>query len=333
MSAMQDENYMQRCIDLAAQGIGNTAPNPMVGAVVVYQGAIIGEGYHHRAGEPHAEVNAINAVQNPSLLPLSTLYVNLEPCAHCGKTPPCADLIVEKKIPRVVIGSSDPFPQVAGRGIQKLVNAGIEVSTGILEKACIQLNKRFYTFYQTGKPYIILKWAQTNDGFMAPLNQKNGEPLKITNPKTNQLVHQWRSQEQAIMVGKHTILKDDPQLNVRLVEGRQPIPFILGNPTEIPAHYKIHQMNPVFFGNREQFIEDIYAYCQTHRLLSILVEGGPRVLNTLIKKNLWNEARIITNTHMNLGSGLPAPRLNIAPTETCMIETDQINFLYNPQHG
>jgi diaminohydroxyphosphoribosylaminopyrimidine deaminase/5-amino-6-(5-phosphoribosylamino)uracil reductase len=330
---MQDEHYMQYCIDLATKGMGATAPNPMVGSVVVHNNTIIGEGYHHRAGEPHAEVNAIHSVKNKDLLPFSTLYVNLEPCAHYGKTPPCADLIIEKKLHRVVVGSTDPFPQVAGRGIQKLLDAGIEVTTGVLENACIQLNKRFYTFYQTGKPYIILKWAQTNDGFMAPVHQENGVSLKITNPKTNVLVHQWRSEEQAILVGKNTILKDDPQLNVRLVEGRQPIPFILGDPSEIPAHYKIHQFNPVFFNNREHFIEDIVTYCQRHRILSILVEGGHQILHTFIKENFWHEARIITNTEMNIRNGLAAPKIELTPTQNYRLENDQITVLYNPQHG
>jgi diaminohydroxyphosphoribosylaminopyrimidine deaminase/5-amino-6-(5-phosphoribosylamino)uracil reductase len=326
---MNDQYYLKRCIVLAAKGLGNTAPNPLVGSVIVYNDSIIGEGYHERYGRPHAEVNAINQVANKNLLSQSTLYVNLEPCSHYGKTPPCANLIIDSGIPRVVIGSADPFPEVSGKGIALLKSAGIEVIVGVLEKECLELNKRFYQFYTKHQPYIILKWAQTMDGFIARLQQDIGDSLKITNKKTNQLVHQWRSEEQAILVGKYTILKDDPILNVRLVNGKQPIPMVMAQKQSIPSHYKIHQFNPHFFENKESFKQDIINHCNEHKIQSILVEGGTKTLQLFIDHNFWNEARIITNTSLIIENGIAAPVIPIPPSNTYLMEEDNIEIIFN----
>lgn len=324
---MEHEIYMQRCIELASKGIGKTSPNPLVGAVIVHNNSIIAEGYHEEFGKAHAEVNAIQSIENKSVLKEATLYVNLEPCSHFGKTPPCADLIVANQIPKVVIGSSDPFPEVAGKGIDILRNSGVEVICGILEKECIDLNKRFYIFYTKNRPYIILKWAQTNDHFIASLNQIKGDSLKITNQKTNVLVHQWRSHEQAILVGEGTILADNPQLNVRLVEGKQPIPLVLGKKDNIPSDSKILGFGPMFFSS----IEEINQYCVAAKIQSILVEGGAKVLEYFIQNNFWDEARIITNTSMSIGAGVKAPAINKAPNQVDFLDKDQIQIIYNTQ--
>lgn len=323
------EHLMKLCIDLAVRGLGYTSPNPLVGSVIVVNETIIGQGYHEVYGGPHAEVNAINSVMDSSLLKEATLYVNLEPCNHFGKTPPCSHLIIEKHIPRVVIGASDPYPEVNGSGIQKLKEAGVEVITSVMEKECKDLNKRFYKFNLVQKPYIILKWAQTMDGFVGYNHQETGHSLKITNLKTNQLVHLWRSQEQAILAGKNTVLKDDPMLNVRLIEGRQPIPIILSNPNDIPSEYKIHQNDPMFISKGENQLNQLYQFCSEKKIQSILVEGGPEVHTWMIKENIWDEIRIITNTDMHIGSGIPAPIINDSPAETHRIENDRVQIFYN----
>ena len=209
------EKYIRRCIELAKNGLGTTHPNPLVGSIIVYKDEIIGEGWHKKAGEPHAEVIAINSVKDKSLLPKATIYVSLEPCSHFGKTPPCCDLIIANIIPNVVIGTMDPFAKVAGNGIKKLVEAGKNVIVGILEDECNELNKRFFTFHNKKRPYIILKWAESLDGFIAPLTKVKKEPVWITNDYSRQLVHKWRSEEQAILVGTNTIIDDNPSLTTR----------------------------------------------------------------------------------------------------------------------
>jgi diaminohydroxyphosphoribosylaminopyrimidine deaminase/5-amino-6-(5-phosphoribosylamino)uracil reductase len=221
------EKYIKRCIELAKNGLGTTYPNPLVGSVIVFENQIIGEGWHQKAGKPHAEVHAINSVKDISLLSKATIYVSLEPCSHFGKTPPCSDLIIENNIPNVVIGTVDPNEKVAGKGIQKLIDAGIHVTIGILENECNELNKRFFTFHQKKRPYIILKWAETADGFIAPVFKNKQQPVWITNPSSRQLVHKWRSEEQAILVGTQTVLDDNPSLSVRDWTGNQPIKIIL----------------------------------------------------------------------------------------------------------
>ncbi|HJW16280.1 MAG TPA: bifunctional diaminohydroxyphosphoribosylaminopyrimidine deaminase/5-amino-6-(5-phosphoribosylamino)uracil reductase RibD, partial [Flavisolibacter sp.] len=240
------EKYMARCLQLAQLGAGNVAPNPMVGAVLVYNDAIIGEGYHEKYGAAHAEVNCINSVIDGErhLISQSTLYVSLEPCAHFGKTPPCADLIVKLKIPKVVIGCRDPFVQVDGKGIEKLLAAGVEVTTGILEKECKELNKLFFTFHTLHRPYIILKWAQTSDGKIAypTLRKKSSSPVSrlfITNAYTNRLVHKWRSEQMAILVGTNTAMHDDPSLNTRLWPGNSPVRLVIDKELALPPGLKL----------------------------------------------------------------------------------------------
>ena len=221
------EKYMARCIQLAKNGLGTTYPNPLVGSVIVYNGKIIGEGWHKKAGEAHAEVNAINSVKDKTLLAKSTIYVSLEPCSHYGKTPPCADLIAYHKIPNVIIGTIDPFAKVAGNGLKKLMEAGSKITLGVLEKECKELNKRFFTFHEKKRPYIILKWAETQDGFIAPLEQESGKPFWITSPESKKRVHKWRTEEAAILVGTKTVELDNPSLTARLWKGEQPLRVVI----------------------------------------------------------------------------------------------------------
>lgn len=233
-----DELYMQRCLQLAQLAAGHTAPNPMVGAVLVHDGVIIGEGYHKQYGGPHAEVNCINSVaeEHKHLIPSSFIYVSLEPCAHYGKTPPCADLIIRNKIPKVVVGCRDPFKQVDGKGIEKLVNAGIDVTVGVLEKECRQVNRRFFTFHTQHRPYVLLKWAQTGDGKIASYSE---ERLLISNDISNKLVHKWRSEEAAILVGTNTALMDNPSLTNRLWSGKSPIRLVIDMDLRLPKHLQL----------------------------------------------------------------------------------------------
>ncbi|MDD4192591.1 MAG: bifunctional diaminohydroxyphosphoribosylaminopyrimidine deaminase/5-amino-6-(5-phosphoribosylamino)uracil reductase RibD, partial [Mangrovibacterium sp.] len=236
------EKYMYRCLELARLGMGEVAPNPMVGAVIVHEGTIIGEGYHREFGGPHAEVNAINAVKTRELLRSSTLYVSLEPCAHFGKTPPCSDLIVSCQIPRVVVGSADPFAAVAGRGIERMRGAGVRVETGILEKECMELNRRFFTFHQQKRPYVILKWAQTLDGFLdvdRSYPEMSGKPTWISNELSRRVVHRQRTEEAAILVGTNTVLKDNPSLTVREWSGRQPVRLVLDRQNRLPEGLQV----------------------------------------------------------------------------------------------
>ena len=222
-----DEIYMKRCLELAALGLGKTYPNPMVGAVLVYKNKIIGEGWHQKAGEAHAEVHAIASVKDTALLAKATLYVNLEPCAHLGKTPPCASLIVRHKIPKVVVGCIDHFSKVSGKGIEMMREAGISVTVGVLEKECKESHKRFFTFHDKKRPYIILKWAETTDGFTAPLDQEKGKPFWITSPESKKRVHKWRTEEAAILVGTKTVELDNPSLTARLWKGKQPLRVVI----------------------------------------------------------------------------------------------------------
>lgn len=312
---------MQRCFRLAQNGLGNVAPNPLVGAVLVHEGTIIGEGYHAQFGGPHAEVMALRNCRQPELLPRATLYVNLEPCSHFGKTPPCADLILEQRIPRVVVCNTDPFPQVAGRGIRKLREAGVEVVTGVCEAEGEYLNRRFFTFHRQQRPFVVLKWAQSADGF---LDGTDAQPAKITRPLTDQRVHQWRTQESAILVGYRTALKDNPRLTARLFPGKNPLRVVLdaelalpktlhlftdGEPTLALNVQKNGHEAAVKYIQTEadtpaQWLQALY----TENISSVLVEGGARTLNRFIEAGLWNEARIITGS-IHLGQGVAAPAL------------------------
>lgn len=319
---------MQRCLSLAEKALGNTHPNPLVGAVVVYQNKIIGEGWHKKAGEAHAEVNAINKVKQTSLLPKSTLYINLEPCSHFGKTPPCADLIIKSGIKKVVIASRDPNPQVAGKGIERLKNSGIEVIEDILKEEAEFLNIRFYTYHQKKRPYIILKWAQTEDGFIAPLKKDKQQPFWISNALARQKVHQWRSQETSILVGVQTVIDDNPKLNTREWPGNNPLRLILDPSNRILKNATVlkdllptivlnqQNQNSISRTHKEYFslesfeLKKIMEFCYQRKILSILVEGGQKTLNYFIESTLWDEARVITAPN-KLNKGVKAPFFNI----------------------
>ncbi|MEP6594720.1 MAG: bifunctional diaminohydroxyphosphoribosylaminopyrimidine deaminase/5-amino-6-(5-phosphoribosylamino)uracil reductase RibD [Ginsengibacter sp.] len=319
---------MHRCLQLARLGAGSVAPNPMVGAVLVYNDVIIGEGYHKKYGEAHAEVNCINSVteENKDLITKSAMYISLEPCVHYGKTPPCADLIIKNKIPKVVIGCRDVFEQVAGKGIEKLKDAGVEVITGVLEKESVGLNKRFFTFHQKQRPYIILKWAQSFDGKIAALFEPlNGRTL-ISNEYTNRLVHKWRSEEAAIMIGTNTALHDNPSLATRLWKGKNPVRIIVDINLRLPSTLKIFdkKVKTTIFNKMKQQEEESLIYYKLEgknilpeimnalyvmHIQSLIVEGGAKLLQSFIDATLWDEARIITNEQMVLGSGINAPGL------------------------
>jgi len=348
------EIYMQRCLQLAELGAGHVAPNPMVGAVLVYSDRIIGEGYHQQYGEAHAEVNCIESVkaEDKSLIQQSTLYVSLEPCAHYGKTPPCADLIIQKKIPKVVIGCRDPSNEVAGRGIEKLQQAGIQLVTGISENACKILNKRFFTFHTKQRPYIILKWAQTADNKIA---YNNGKRLLISNEFSNRIVHKWRAAEAAILIGTHTAEKDDPQLTNRLWTGKNPIrlivdlnlrlnsglnifneeaPTVIFNLNKNTVEFSDNLANKVYYDQvtkDENLVHQIANACHQLKIQNILVEGGAQLLQSFIEAGMWDEARVITNQNLFIGKGLAAPALkNAKPINSESVLDDKIEyFSYN----
>ena len=300
--------YMQRCIQLAKCGVMGAPPNPMVGAVVVHEGKIIGEGFHRRCGGPHAEVNAIRSVRDESLLKDSTIYVSLEPCSHYGKTPPCADLIIEKQIPRVVVGCLDPFAKVNGQGIRKLRDAGIEVEVGVLEKECLELNRRFFTFHQLHRPFVTLKWAQSEDGFMDAERGESEEPVQFSTTFTQTLVHQLRAMHQAIMVGTKTVLMDNPTLTTRLWEGPNPLRVTIDRYGVLPesVHLKDGKVPTVIYdtGNLREILSDLYK----RGVQSLMVEGGGRLLQHFIDEGLWDEARVEIAPFC-LDRGVSAPRM------------------------
>lgn len=312
---------MFRCLELAKQGMGNVAPNPMVGCVIVHEGTIIGEGYHQEYGGPHAEVNAVNSVKDKSLLSSSTLYVNLEPCAHFGKTPPCANLIVEHKIPKVVIGCVDSFSEVSGKGIEHMQANGIEVISHVLNKESRDLNKRFFTFHEEKRPYIILKWAESTDGFIAPFKQK--EAFWMTSKASKRLVHQWRSEEMGILVGTNTVVKDNPSLTVREVEGNNPIRLVLDRSLRLSKDSAVFDQEAETFIFTESAKEKHHlatnfnnlaeSMCHSlHQLgvQSLIVEGGTQTLQTFIESDLWDEARVFV-APKTLSNGIKSPTLNV----------------------
>lgn len=353
---------MQRCLQLAQLASGDVTPNPMVGAVLVYDEHIIGEGYHKEYGKAHAEVNCIASVKENQqhLISQSTLYVSLEPCAHFGKTPPCADLIIEKKIRKVVVGCRDPFPEVDGKGIEKLRAAGVEVEVGVLEDQCKTLNKRFFTFHTDHRPYITLKWAQTANGKIAHLLHEKASRLMISNEYTARLVHKWRSEEIAIAVGTNTALFDDPQLSTRHWPGRNPIRVVVDMNLRLPSSLQLFtgEIPTVAFNKHQhtlplgkisiaQLKEMGVAYYQVtedtslvHQIInglynlgiqSLLVEGGTRLLQSFIDEGIWDEARTITNEQLAIDNGLPAPTLTGAQlTRSETIFSDTIRTYQNP---
>jgi diaminohydroxyphosphoribosylaminopyrimidine deaminase/5-amino-6-(5-phosphoribosylamino)uracil reductase len=341
------EKYINRCIELAKNGLGTTYPNPLVGSVIVYNDTIIGEGWHKKAGENHAEVNAINSVKDKSLLSKSTIYISLEPCSHFGKTPPCADLIIENQIPNIVIGTLDSNEKVAGKGIKKLLEAGRNVTVGILETECQELNKRFFTFHNKKRPYIILKWAESYDKFIAPIQQKENKPFWLTNEFSQQLVHKWRSEEQAILVGTNTVLKDNPKLNIRNWTGNNPIRVVLDRHLKINETYfvKDNSVKTIFITERENFdsidncifenviFDNLLAIkiseiLYNHAIQSVIIEGGTKTLQTFIDADLWDEARIF-KTQIKIQKGIKSPKIAIKNQVSQKILNDELITFFN----
>ena len=343
------EKYINRCIELAANGLGTTYPNPLVGSVLVYNNRIIGEGWHQKAGKAHAEVNAINSVKDAGLLSKATIYVSLEPCSHFGRTPPCSDFIIAKGIRKVVIGTVDPFAKVAGKGIKKLLDAGCEVIVGVLEEKCNNLNKRFFTFHLKKRPYIILKWAQSINGFIAPGEQVERNPVWISNKYSKRIVHKWRSEEQCILVGTNTAVADNPQLDTRLWKGNNPTRIIIDQNLRIPqdSHIFDGSVSTILIcGNTKKFdkqiknliveninfedkvAQQICEIAYKHNLQSLIVEGGSQTLTSFIDENVWDEARVFTgNAHIK--TGIPAPKFegNLFHEESIM--EDQLKIYLN----
>ena len=341
----QDEQFMLRCLELASNGLGQVAPNPLVGSVVVYENQILGEGYHANFGAAHAEVNAINAVKDEKLLTKATLYINLEPCCHHGKTPACTDLIIKKGIPKVVIGTADPYHEVSGKGIEILKKQGIDVVVDVLSEECLELNKRFFTFQQQQRPYVILKWAQTLDGFMAR-EEGNDASGWITNDESKRLVHQWRGQEQAIMVGTNTALKDNPQLTTRLFSGKNPLRVTLDQKDRLPdsLHLLDGQTPTLVFTEQKKEnsqnltyqeidfstkpLEQIMQHLADSSIQSIIVEGGRNLLNTFITANCWDEARIFIG-NKTFTAGILAPVVDLSAGKMERINDDRLFILKN----
>lgn len=316
---MSDELYMQRCLQLAALGLGKTSPNPMVGAVIVHNGKIIGEGYHHQCGQAHAEVNAINSVKDKELLKESTLFVNLEPCSHFGKTPPCADAIIRYGIPKVVIGSIDYHDKVNGNGVRKLREAGVEVVENVCEADCEELNKRFFTFHQQHRPYIILKWAQTRDRFM-DIDRNGSETISywITNPALKVLTHKWRSEEDAILVGYNTMRNDRPQLTTREYPGKDPQRFVMQRGTDVIADLPYTPLSE----KAEEAIQQLYNL----KIQSVIIEGGKKTLEKFLEIGLWDEARILVGNQC-WGKGLKAPKIPETPEKTVQIDDNLLMYV------
>lgn len=341
------EKYMHRCIQLAKNGLGLTYPNPLVGSVIVLDDKIIGEGWHQKAGEAHAEVNAINSVTNKELLKNATIYVNLEPCSHYGKTPPCSDLIIESGIKKVVIGNLDPNPQVAGNGIQKLKNAGCSVQTEILKNECAELNKRFFTFHQKKRPYIILKWAQTLNGFVAPNPAERNEqkPVWITHSYSRQLVHKLRAEEMSILVGTTTALQDNPSLTTRDWAGENPMRLVIDKDLKLPIQLSIFDQSvpTIVFTEKEKdgmgkiiyekidFAKITSEVCRVlyeNSLQSVIIEGGSQTLQTFIDANLWDEAYVFVGKTI-FSRGIPSPKISGALLGEKQLINDQLYIYRN----
>ena len=334
---------MQRCLKLALKGLGNVSSNPMVGCVIVHDNKIIGEGFHQKYGSPHAEVNAIDSVKNKSLLSKSTLYVNLEPCSHFGKTPPCCNLIIEKKIPNVVIGCLDTYSKVSGKGVQRMKDANIKVDIGCLENKCRKLNKRFFTFHEKNRPYIILKWAESKDGYIAPKNQK--KPFWMTSNKSKRLVHKWRTEEDAILVGRATVEKDNPLLTSREKKGNNPIRIVIDKSLKLSQNHNIFnsESKTIIFNeilssdkstnnyikiNFKKIIDNILEQLYSKDIQSVIIEGGTKTLQSFIDANTWDEARIF-KTKKELIEGVIAPNITGMVSEQKEIDVDFLKILYN----
>lgn len=331
-----DEQMMHRCLELAAQGAGYTAPNPMVGCVVVHNNQIVAEGWHHACGMPHAEPDALNKIKDADLLKACTLYVNLEPCSHHGKTPPCADLIISKGIKRVVIGNRDSNRLVNGSGIEKLQANGILVTVGVLEKEARELNRRFFCYHENRRPYIILKWAYTVDGFMAPANR---ERTQISGEAAAKLLHRWRSEESAVLIGRGTAQHDHPQLNTRLHPGKNPLRIVIDPQLQAPAlkgseeslvfncikQGKENHIEFMLF-KPENGLQKIMNKLYEKQILSVLVEGGPNTLQRFMDASLYDEIRVIQSKNMRLNEGISAPQINMLATTTDETAEDIISY-------
>jgi len=342
--------FMKRCLELAANGLGQVSPNPMVGAVLVCDGKIIGEGWHQFYGKSHAEVNAIedckkNGLEN--LMSRSSLYVNLEPCNHFGKTPPCTDLILENKIPEVVIGMRDPNPNVEGEGMLKLRNAGVQVEENLLKTACEELNRRFITYQTRQRPYIIIKYAQSLDGFIAPL-ASDGKIHWISNTYSRQLVHKWRSEEDSVMAGYHTVLKDNPQLTVRSWSGRNPVRIVVDDHLTLPPESLVfngdsptllfntvkdeHSRNVEYikYNPAESLPAQVCKLLRSKNIQSVILEGGVRLIQKFVNEGIWDEARILTAPH-NLEQGISAPLISGTLVAQDLIQDDELHIWRNPE--
>ena len=339
---MNDILYMQRSLELAQLGKGAVSPNPMVGCIVVCNEKILGEGYHKKYGEAHAEVHAVHAVSNSELIPKSTLYVTLEPCVHYGNTPPCTDFLIEKGLKKVVVACRDPFDRVNGKGIEKLRTAGIEVEVGVLEKRAMDLNKRFFTYHQKKRPYVILKWAQTADGFLA----KQGDySTRISNAASEQLTHKWRSEEDAILVGKNTAIQDNPVLTTREWAGKNPIRILLDRNLGVKktSHLFNSDARTLIFNTLEERTQGTIEWIKTamnrpvcilaelhkRRVQSVIVEGGTQILNSFITENCWDEARIFTSKIL-FEKGIAAPKPEGALIREELIMEDRLTIYQNP---
>ena len=343
---MNHEHYIKRCLEISKLGIGTTRPNPSVGAVLVVDDRIIGEGFTSPYGGNHAEVNAISAVKDPTLLATATMYVTLEPCSHFGKTPPCADLIIKNEIKKVVIGCLDSNVLVAGKGIERLQNAGCEVIVGVLEKECKAHHRRFFTFQIKNRPFIILKWAQTLDAYIAPKNRVTQTPVWITNEVSRQLVHKWRSEEQSILVGTTTVLDDNPGLDVRHWKGEDPVRIVIDKELKIPANLKVYDgsVKTIFINETRTYAKgtiffekinfsepiaiQICAVLFKHKIQSLIVEGGTKTIQTFIDENLWDEARVFSG-EVHFNDGVNAPKLDVIPTKEENIKDDILKTYLN----
>jgi len=334
-----EELFMQRALELAQLGIGYVSPNPRVGCVIVHDNKIIGEGWHQKFGEPHAEVNAINAVKDQSLLKECTVFVNLEPCSHFGKTPPCVDLLIERQVKKVVISNLDANPLVGGQGIKKLKDAGIETVTGVLEQAGREFNKRFFTFVEHQRPYLILKWAQTSDGFMA---QKNFESKWISNEFSRQFAHRWRSEEDAVLVGTRTTAHDNPSLTVRDWTGRNPTRIVIDRFLRLDDHLRVfdkkekticynvlkheeHKNLLLVRIEESSFLQELVHDLYKKNIQSVIVEGGAQTLQMFMAANLWDEARVFTSSRA-FGDGIKSPALQGKLAEHQDIESDRLQY-------
>ncbi|WP_298541060.1 bifunctional diaminohydroxyphosphoribosylaminopyrimidine deaminase/5-amino-6-(5-phosphoribosylamino)uracil reductase RibD [uncultured Aquimarina sp.] len=336
------QTYMRRCIQIATNAFGSARPNPMVGCVIVHNNIIIGEGYTSAYGGNHAEVNAISSVKDISLLKEATLYVTLEPCSHFGKTPPCSDLIIKHNIPNVVIGTIDTHSKVSGKGIEKLKNAGCKVTLGVLGKECQEHHKRFFTFHNKKRPYIILKWAQTSDGFIAPEKTEKRAPVWITNSYSRQLVHKWRAEEQAILVGNRTVIKDNPKLTIRDWSGTNPVRILIDLSNKIPenstildktvktiiitAHnHKKENSDNLYYETvnpENTIVNEVCNILYQHEIQSVIIEGGSYTIQSFIDSNLWNEARIFTGTNtFSKGTKAPIPGGKLTSEEKIIGDT------------